>query len=285
MMAEHSSLFFQGWEDDEHVRIFDWFSYFPTPLFIKQFEYFNEVHLMKEYFELNSSKEKTIFEVGCATGEVFRYLRKRKFNCSYLGFDISEKAIDAAKRKFPSGEFFCVEENTRQIIQEYGQADFVFSRDVIIHQTDVWSFLDALVELTKSTLIIRMKTRDVGSTCLDPELSCQAHYGKYWMPYVVINVDEFCRFLARKSEIKKITILKSYGVLGGRNGRFLPKELYFPEAGTAETSVCIEKGERVGDKPEIVIKAQSDKIKLSLFDRAWLKLWLSYKRPKGVKDS
>ena len=283
-MVEHSSSFFQGWEDDEHVRIFDWFSYFPTPLFLKQFEYFNEVRLMKEYFELNGSKDKTMFEVGCATGEVFRYLQKRRFNCNYRGFDISEKAVNAAQRKFPNGQFICVEENTRQIIEDYGQADIVFSRDVIIHQTDVWGFLDALVELTKSTLIMRMKTRDVGSTCLDPELSCQAHYGKYWMPYVVINVDEFCQFLAQKAEIKKITILKSYGILGGRNGRYLPKELYFPDAGTAETSVCIEKGGRQGDKPEIVVREQSDNIKLSLFDRAWLKLWLSFKRPKGVKD-
>ena len=283
-MVEHSSSFFQGWEDEEHVRIFDWFSYFPTPLFIKQFEYFNEVRLMKEYFGLQGSKDKTMFEVGCATGEVFRYLQKRGYNCDYLGFDISENAVNAAKRKFPNGNFHCVEENTRQIIQEYGQADIVFSRDVIIHQTDVWGFLNALVELTKSTLIMRMKTRDVGVTCLDPELSCQAHYGKYWMPYVVINIDEFCQFLARYNQIKKITILKSYGILGGKNGRYLPKELYFPEAGTAETSVCIEKGERVGDKPEIVISAKTDKRKLSLFDRAWLKLWLTYKRPKGVND-
>jgi hypothetical protein len=79
--------------------------------------------------------------------------------------------------------------------------------------------------------------------------------------------------------VKKVTILKSYGILGGQNGRFLPKELYFPEAGTAETSVCIEKGLRNGDKPEIVIRVQSDKMHWSLFDRAWLKLWLTYKMP------
>ena len=282
-MVEHSIPFFQGWEDDEHVRIFDWFSYFPTPLFLKQFEYFNEVRLMKKYFELNGEKENTMFEVGCATGEVFRYLKKRNYNCQYSGFDISENAINAAKKKFPKGIFYCIEENTRQIFEKFGQADIVFSRDVIIHQTDIWEFLDVLIELTKSSLIMRLKTRDVGTTCLDPELSCQAHYNKYWMPYVVINVDEFCEYLARNPEIKKITVLKSYGVLGGKNGRFLPKELYFPEAGTAETSVCIEKGERVGDRPEIVIRAQNDKMRLSLLDRAWLKLWLTYKRPRAAK--
>ena len=284
-MVEHSSSFFQGWEDDEHVRLFDWFSYFPTPLFLKQFEYFNEVRLLKEYFQVNGAKEKSMFEVGYATGEVYRYLKRRQHDCQYRGFDISANAINAAKKKFPKGNFYCIEENTRQIFKEYGQADIVFSRDVVIHQTNVWGFLDSLIELTKGSLIIRMKTRDVGATCLDPELSCQAHYSKYWMPYVVINVDELCEYLAQKSDVKKITILQSYGILGGQNGRFLPKELYFPEAGTAETSVCIEKGLRNGDKPEIVIRVQSDKMHWSLFDRAWLKLWLTYKMPPTADPS
>ena len=104
-MVEHSSLFFQGWEDDEHVREFDWFSYFPTPLFLKQFEYFNEVRLLKEYFRKNGAKGKTMFEVGCATGEVFRYLKKRNYDCNYNGFDISETALKAARKKYPKGKF------------------------------------------------------------------------------------------------------------------------------------------------------------------------------------
>ena len=251
-MIEHSSPYFQGWEDDEHVRIYDWFSYFPTPLFLKQFEYFNEVRLLREDFQLNGERGRSIFEVGCATGEAFRYLKKRNYNCKYTGFDISANAINAAKRKFPDGKFYCVEENTREIAKNFGCADIVFSRDVIIHQTDVWGFLDALIELTKSSLIMRLKTRDIGTTCLDPELSCQAHYDKYWMPYVVINVDKLCEHLA--INVKKIIILRSYGILDGKSRRFLPKESYFPEAETAKTSVCIEKGERVGEKPEIVIR-------------------------------
>ena len=68
-MVKHSSSFFQGWEDKEHVRIFDWFSYFPTPLFLKQFGYFNEIRLLQEYFEREGSSDKSMFEVGCATGQ------------------------------------------------------------------------------------------------------------------------------------------------------------------------------------------------------------------------
>ena len=73
--------------------------------------------------------------------------------------------------------------------------------------------------------------------------------------------------------------------IGRSEWAFLPKELYFPEAGTAETSVCIEKGLRNGDKPEIVIRVQSDKMHWSLFDRAWLKLWLTYKMPPTADAS
>ena len=69
---------------------------------------------------------------------------------------------------------------------------------------------------------------------------------------MVINVDKLCEHLA--INVKKIIILRSYGILDGKSRRFLPKESYFPEAETAKTSVCIEKGERVGEKPEIVIR-------------------------------
>jgi 2-polyprenyl-3-methyl-5-hydroxy-6-metoxy-1,4-benzoquinol methylase len=279
-MIEHSSLFFQGWEDDEHVREFDWFYYFPTPLFLKQFEYFNEVRLLKEYFQKNGAKDKSLFEVGCATGEVVRYLNKRNYDCDYSGFDISETALAAANRKYPKGKFVRIQENTKQIAENHGQADIVFCRDVIMHQTDPWGFLESLVELTSGSLIMRLRTRDVGTTCLDPELSCQAHYSEFWMPYMVINVDELCEHIAKHEDVKKITILKSYGILGGHTRRFVPRELYFADAGTAETSIWVEKGERQGDKPEIVIREQPDEMRYSLFERAWLKLWLTYKRPQ-----
>jgi len=277
-MVEHSSSFFQGWEDDEHVRTFDWFYYMPTPLFLKQFEYFNEIRLLKEYFRKHSAKGKTLFEVGCATGEMFRYLNKRNYDCDYYGFDISETALNAAKEKYPKGKFVRVEASAEQISESHGQADIMFCRDVILHQPDPWRFLESLIELTTGSLILRLRTRDVGATCLDPDLSCQAHYSKYWMPYIVINVDELCENISKHEDVKKVTILKSYEVLGGHHGRFIPKELYFAAAGTAETSIWVEKGERKGDKPEIVVRDRPDKIHYSLFARAWLKLWLTRRR-------
>ena len=279
-MARHSSSFFQGWEDKEHVRIFDWFSYFPTPLFIKQFEYFNEIRLLQKYFEKEGSSDKSMFEVGCATGEMVRYLKKKGYNCDYYGFDISEQAITAAKKKFPLGKFKTITENSRDIVESTGKADLVFSRDVIMHQTDPWGFLDSLLELAAHTVILRMKTRDKGDTCLDPELSCQAHYDKYWMPYIIINVDELCAHLSKKENVAEINIIRSYGVLGGKNGRFLPKELYFSESGTAETAIQIRMGNKTNSSPTINLIDRSDKLQLSLIERAWLKLWLIYKRPE-----
>ncbi len=278
-MAEEPNSFFQGWQDDGHVKMYDWFSYFPTPLFLKQFEYFNELRLLKEYFQKHNMEEQKIYEIGCATGELFRYLNTKKYRCKYHGFDVSENALRAAKEKYPKGNFSRIQENTRQVFERFGQADVVFSRDVIQHQTDVWGFLDSLIELTRHSLIMRIRTRDAGATCLDPELSCQAHYGKYWMPYIVINTDELCEHVGKFSEVKKINILNSYGILGGDNKRFVPKELYFSEAGTAETSILIEKGPREGKNIEITSITRSDKLRLSLFERAWLKLWLMKNRP------
>ena len=77
-----------------------------------------------------------------------------------------------------------------------------------------------------------------------------------------------------------INIIRSYGVLGGRNDRFLPKELYFSESGTAETSIQIRIGNKTNSSPIINMIDRSDKLQLSLVERAWLKLWLVYKRPE-----
>ena len=114
--------------------------------------------------------------------------------------------------------------------------DLVYSRDTILHQNDPWKFIEQLASKTKKNLILRLRTRDKGATLLDVQNSCQLIKGEYWVPYIVLNYDEFLNNL-KKLGLKFIKINRSYTVLGGYNKRFFFFFLYLKETGTSETSV------------------------------------------------
>lgn len=86
--------------------------------------------------------------------------------------------------------------------------------------------------------MVRLRTRDQGPTEWDPERSCQFHYGG-WMPYIVLNLDELLAFLRRQAPDAQIHVQRHHVVLGGLHGRYLPKDCYLPETGTAETAIAL----------------------------------------------
>lgn len=165
-----------------------------------------------------------MLDVGCATGATYRFIKLigAADVTSYTGIDISKTAIDRAKHVHPDGHFEHVEltdvENALRT-----QRDLVVSRDTIMHQERPYPFLHALLGCARNALIVRLRTRDKGDTVLDVERSCQAHYDAFWMPYIVLNTDDLLSEIASNARVTRIRINRSYQVLGGKNGRYLPK--------------------------------------------------------------
>jgi hypothetical protein len=60
------------------------------------------------------------------------------------------------------------------------------------------------------------------------------------VPYIVLNINELVERIKLQSCVTSIELNRSYEVLGGLHGRHLPRELYFTEAGGAETSVRLQ---------------------------------------------
>lgn len=121
------------------------------------------------------------------------------------------------------------------------RADIVFCKDVVHHQTDPKKLLSALYEKANNYLILRVRTREVGPTVFDPSQSCQFLYGD-WVPYIVFNSAELAELIrSYQPSPVRIALWRHPVVLGGAGGRYLPKELYDPQTGTAETAVLIEK--------------------------------------------
>ena len=232
---------YADWQDREHARHFDFRSAFPDNALVRNYESFNDVRLLGEF--LAAGRSASLLEVGCATGEFYRYLSVRHPAVRYAGVDVSEPALERARQKYRSGAFYRVDPNLplRQELRKLGlaeRADVVYSKDVLHHQTDPWGFLSRLLETASGAVILRTRTRNAGATVLDPDLSCQYHY-RGWMPYLVLNFEELKRRIRAQAPGCRIRTIRHPMILGGKENRYLPKECYLQETGTAETAVAV----------------------------------------------
>jgi hypothetical protein len=141
------------------------------------------------------------------------------------------------------------------------KSDVVFCRDVVHHQIDPYRFLTGLYDVTQRYLVIRVRTRDSGETVFDFSQSCQYTY-ENWVPYIVINRESLTDLIGSLTPTpKSIEIVRSPMILGGKNGRYLPKELYDDEAGGSETSIIIERGTgSEGSAPTISVSSNVENL-------------------------
>lgn len=206
---------------------------------MRDYEVFNDVQLLNERLHAAGGLG-TVLEVGCATGEFFRYLSLKWPKITYVGTDISRPAIERALDKYPHGNFVVSEaDDTGDLVNLVGlkhRPDVLYCKDVVLHQTDPFGFIRGLLGITTQSLIMRLRTRDLGATVLDPDSSCQYHYDG-WMPYIVINTDELIDAIRAASPGAELIVRKHHVVLGGLHSRNLPKDCYLSETGTAETAV------------------------------------------------
>ncbi len=256
-----------AWQDQTHAREFDEVSIYPRFLMRKRFESFNEVRLLQAHAARIGGR--SLHEVGCATGEFGRYAKACLPQYLYRGFDISRPAIERAVAKYGTDRYQIYDGNVASL----PPADIVFCRDVVLHQLDPYVFLAALMGIASRALVLRLRTRDRGATVLDAESSCQLHYDRHWVPYIVLNTDELINRISSDRQVSAIVISRRYEPLGGYNSRFLPKELYFTEAGSAETAMLVIKQDtpRNGDASVSFDDRPDGRPGYSLWDRLVLK--------------
>ena len=229
------------WQHQGHVELFDGRHLLSRANLLRNYEAFNDVRLLNE--RVDQTRPRTLLEVGCATGEFSRYLRFTYPAVDYYGIDISQPAIARARQKYPHMRYFLgdpglsLAENVKALrIPDHPEV--VYAKDVIHHQTQPLAFLSGLLRLASEAVILRTRTRDAGETVTDPEHSCQYHYGG-WMPYIVLNLQELIDHVQREAPRCEVVVYRNHMILGGRENRFLPKECYLPQTGTAETAVGV----------------------------------------------
>lgn len=247
---------FECWQTAEHAATYDARIFYPTVYLKGVYQNFNEFILLDKY--LPKDEPFKLLEIGCATGEIYRYLRHAYPKMEYIGCDISKSAIEKGKKKYPNANFMITDPELKEAKDV--NPDYIFERDVVVHQTDPFAFLKQICLSAKKGVFFRLRTRDEGSTVLDMEKSCQMYHG-LWAPFMMLNCDEVVSFLEDLNVCSKIVILKNYTILGGHHGRYLPKDCHLAETGTAESGVYIEIG-RGSKRPEIIIERRDEKEKI-----------------------
>jgi len=245
----------EAWQEPIHADLFDARSHYSLERLKRVFENINEFRLFLEHKK--EIRGRDFVEIGCATSELYRYLRRYHPEFRYRGFDISEPAIERARWKYPDGRFELCQADLSDVISVDICPAVVWARDVVHHQPDPFEFLCSLLPISSEVTILRIRTRDKGASVVDPELSCQYHYD-HWVPYIILNIDETVHAICKTIPVRKMIIMKRYVQLGGWHNRFLPKDCYYPETGTAETSLYITRSIDWGESPEIIVLNRKD---------------------------
>ncbi len=229
--------FDKAWSKDEHGEAFDLWNRMSKSYFKFIFGCFYENKYLINYLKKNPNL--SLLDVGCGTGPLLRYIKLKGGLADYLGVDISESCIQRAQKIHKKNYFKKISTLNLSEQLDVKKYDIVYSRDTVPHQLEPLKFIKSLIDATKDILILRLRTRDLGSTIYDFEYSCQYMAGNEWVPYIVLNCGELIEFFKSQSIVKKIIMNKSYTILGGQNDRFIEKNLYLKKTGGAETTMII----------------------------------------------
>jgi len=83
----------------------------------------------------------------------------------------------------------------------------LFPRDVFVHQSNPFAFLEDIVLIPSALVILRIRTRHKGTTMLYPENSCQWHYGRR-VPNMVMNSDEVIKSIRAEVPVESVCVTK-----------------------------------------------------------------------------
>ena len=139
----------------------------------------------------------SVLDLGCGFGDLYGFFEKEglidRHKIDYVGYDISAKVIEVAKRKYPQACFELVDilEN-----KQVPQFDYVFSSgvlnirtmDLASHLEYAKSMLQRMCELAKIGVAVNFLSQGARSITKADDLNSGRYY--YFDPDEVLN---FCR--------------------------------------------------------------------------------------------
>lgn len=168
--------------------------------------------VLRKVLPLKDGQE--VLDFGCGTGKITREIEKDFPKCKFSGVDVSNIAINIAKKRFPNHKFFTIEDGYRLPFKN-DTFDFIIALDVVEH---VYNTEKTFSELTR---VLKHRGKILIST---------PYYGfiknlliiTFGFDQVFNPMGQHIRFFSNKS---LFSIVKSHGlkiISHGYYGRFYP---------------------------------------------------------------
>ena len=138
-----------------------------------QTQYFRFYELIK-HLDLNDHR-KTLLDVGCGNGELYKFLNFLGFRGKYVGYDINEMLLAQAQKRFLDIDVQCRDIMGEEITQRFDSVVLSGLFNINVGQTVAWvqDFLKKMYELSSEVMVVNMISthvnyRDDGTFYIDP---------------------------------------------------------------------------------------------------------------------
>ena len=107
-----------------------------------------------------------LLDFGCGFGDLLKYLSNKSINVDYYGCDVVDEFINEARLQNPTGNYFKVRLN-EDLKDNYdyilcsGTFNFLYSKEIINHQEQVFSTINNLYKCCNKMLSIDFQTEFV----------------------------------------------------------------------------------------------------------------------------
>jgi SAM-dependent methyltransferase len=236
----------QSWDDPRHLGAFSDYVH-DLPLF-QRYRNSQIYGNIRKCLELVLPCSSTVVEIGVGGGRSYAFLREiskrlENIDYQYTGYDISRQCVEFCKARYAEN-FICSETE----VFKYQVADLVFFFDVMVHCRSPLDFLTQASTASRRYLCFQTPTRDKGPTEYNVEKSCRLENGS-WVPWIVFNTTELAEELKARG-FCKVLLLKEYKSFAGNAPRFLPKEFFEMDIGSASSAVLAIRPEGLNNSIE-----------------------------------
>lgn len=148
--------------------------------------------------ELVNLEGKTLLDVGCGVGSLYRFLQEQGISCEYMGIDVLPEMIALAKQYSPEGRFLCGNPFEKDFFSpeafDVVYASGIFNLDTGKGKSFLYEAVEKMSQWAKSTVVFnalhcRSNCREEPYLYYDPEEVLSFLRERY--PYRISIVDDY----------------------------------------------------------------------------------------------
>lgn len=186
----------------------------------------------------------TVLDVGCASGGFFNIMRTFEPNIEYTGIDLSEKALELARERYPEAKFVLTE--GFDLPFEDNSFDIVHCTSVFNNEPNYQGMLKEMYRVSNRFVVIDIRLlKDLG-TVRESVYNIQFDGAQVEakVPYVVNDADEVANFILQLEPKPKA--LRGTGYF-----HQVAKEAESTQSDVCMTILLVQKGSRESGQTEI----------------------------------